>query len=432
MENAIMKKENPILALVMMVKNEKLRIHVSLESVVDFVDKFIILDTGSTDNTKEIISLFCKKHNKTLHMIDAPFVDFSTSRNVLLDYAEDKADYLFLLDCNDELKNGELLRKFVNEYTENCTGFHICQEWFSGQQTDKYFNIRLVKTHPHKWRYKSVVHEYITCPEQFDTINPIVRQVFGFSIFQDRTKDDDKSFKRFTRDKELLYQEYLNDKYNPRTLFYLGQTCMCLRQFPEAFRYYNLRTKQTGFTEEIFHSYLRNGELAFNMKHSWEECFMYYQKAFEYSCTIFKHPRLEPLIKLTEYYIKEKNWQTAFLYARRGCELPDFPHDAVLFVNKHFYDYTRWHLLSIVSKNIGEINLGKICCVKAIEKENKDIDKEILKTYCDQKEYDSIIKQIEDKKNKIIEKEGFVKVGETVSIKNQNMQNKVQENIGDM
>ena len=44
-----------------------------------------------------------------------------------------------------------------------------------------------------------------------ENILGVANRIFGFVLYQDRTLDDDKSFKRFTRDKEMLYAEYLKN-----------------------------------------------------------------------------------------------------------------------------------------------------------------------------------------------------------------------------
>src|SRR6476661_959323 len=85
------------LAAVLMVKDEEARILETLESVIGVVNAIIVLDTGSTDKTKEKIFDFCKEKKVPLYLAEEPFVDFSSSRNTLLDYAEDKADYLLQL-----------------------------------------------------------------------------------------------------------------------------------------------------------------------------------------------------------------------------------------------------------------------------------------------------------------------------------------------
>ena len=56
------KKTDPTIGLIMMCKNEKLRMQVSLDSVTDTVDCMIIYDTGSTDNTIDIVKDHCEKH----------------------------------------------------------------------------------------------------------------------------------------------------------------------------------------------------------------------------------------------------------------------------------------------------------------------------------------------------------------------------------
>ena len=55
-----------LLVLVMMIKNEEARIEVSFDSVKNFTNTFVILDTGSTDKTIGICKEYCKKNNITL------------------------------------------------------------------------------------------------------------------------------------------------------------------------------------------------------------------------------------------------------------------------------------------------------------------------------------------------------------------------------
>ena len=76
-----MSKKNHI-ALLMMLKNEEKRLHVSLESVVGVVDSLIIYDTGSTDRTISILKEFSEKNSIPLRLKEGEFVNFSESRNV--------------------------------------------------------------------------------------------------------------------------------------------------------------------------------------------------------------------------------------------------------------------------------------------------------------------------------------------------------------
>ncbi len=379
----------PLIALTMMVKNETKRIEVSLESVREVADRIIIMDTGSTDDTKTKIISFCKLHSLPLFMIEEPFVDFSTSRNVLLDYADtlpsSENQYLLMLDCNDELRQPGRLRYFIDHYSGPATGFYLTQEWWNGATLDKYLNVRLVKgfnpSHEKgaRWRYKGVVHEYITFPGV--NTDAMVR-IEGVVLYQDRTKDDDKSMKRFKRDKILLYNEHIKYPNEPRTLFYLAQTCGCLNDMQEAFKYYRLRTLEAGFHEERFHSFIRMGELSQKLKYDWEESIVLFLKAYE--CI----PRAEPLIKIAEYY-KDKNWSMAYMYSKQACQLV-YPVNCVLFVNRRDYDYYRYHLHGLVCyyfEGYGGTTKEEIdkegieASMKAVRAEKLELDKDNLKKY---------------------------------------------------
>lgn len=388
MYNVVLEKEyysislednEPNIACLMIVKNEEKRIHISLESVIGTVKCFIIYDTGSTDKTKEIIINFCEKNKINLYMIEGEFVNFSVSRNVLLDYADTKdVHFLLLLDTNDELKGGDILFKLATSemYTNNCA-YYICQYWFSGNH-NKYFNIRFIK--PRKnWRYKGVVHEYISdISEEFGKEKGpnALRLTDNIFLYQDKTMDDDKSSKRFYKDKLLLLSEYKKNPTETRNLFYLAQTCSCLSQKEDAFYYFKLRSKLDGFYEEKFHSFLRCGELSQELKYNWyDSSLAFYMKALEILY------RAEPLIKISQYYNKEKKWLLSYNFIKMACSLP-YPKNAILFVDKMAYDYTRWHIMGIVAYYCGYYLEGKLACLKAIETGlNPTLDKNNLKFY---------------------------------------------------
>src|SRR5579863_233241 len=95
------------LVLAMIVKNESKTILKTLKSCESIINKAYISDTGSTDNTINII----KEYNETINKIEIyekEFVDFSTNRNYLFDIIEKKESkdtFILLLDASDEVKN---------------------------------------------------------------------------------------------------------------------------------------------------------------------------------------------------------------------------------------------------------------------------------------------------------------------------------------
>jgi glycosyltransferase involved in cell wall biosynthesis len=371
------------LALVMMIKNEEKRIEVSYDSVRAYTNTFVILDTGSTDRTIEITKAYCKKHNITLHLKEIPFVNFEKSRNDLLDFADEALKhhyFMLLLDCNDELRNhSELVKVVENHSTQTQTGFHLRQQWWTGGSLDTYFNIRMVISH-FGWRYRGVVHEYIARNPGKDSDVDIIK-CDDVILFQDRTKDDDKTMKRFKRDKLLLHQAYLDNPDDPRTLFYLAQTCNCLNQPQEAYEYNLLRTKYDGFLEEVYHSYHRLGQLAERLGHPWEESLGWFLKAYSHS------KRVEPLINIAEHYMSrnsfgknEADWHLAYTFISQACRL-NFPHMQILFIDKNCYVYRRWHLMGRIGFYVNRFREGKDGCIKALMAQETKVDMDNLMFY---------------------------------------------------
>jgi glycosyltransferase involved in cell wall biosynthesis len=366
-----------IIGCAIMVKNESKRILVTLESVAKHVSCVFVLDTGSTDGTPDIISKFCVENNLEIHIAYSEFVNFEVSRNKLLDFTREfPVDWLLLMDCNDELRgNLSAVFKYI-EPNPNVSGLLLRQEWWSGTSTS-YYNMRFINN-SRKWVYKGVVHEYISQDPKPDE-DIYVRIDTDVHIFQDRTLDDDKSLKRFDRDYALLYQSYLNDPSNERTVFYLAQTCACLGKKQESLQYYTIRSTMGGFGEEVFHSLLNMGKLRLEIIMAGEQpvdesipsCFL---KAFEHS------KRAEPLMFLCQYYRQRGDFMCAYMFIQMACQL-SYPTDCILFVDKRCYDYVRWHEMGIVGYYCNMYESGLNGCLKAISAEDKDIDKNNLQFY---------------------------------------------------
>lgn len=88
------------LSLCMIVKNEEERLARCLSSVQGAVDEIIILDTGSTDGTKDVASRF------TQRVYDYAWDDdFSAARNASFAYAT--RPFILWLDADDVMERSE-------------------------------------------------------------------------------------------------------------------------------------------------------------------------------------------------------------------------------------------------------------------------------------------------------------------------------------
>ena len=350
-------KRTQKVAATMMLKNESKRLMVTLKPLEGIVKGLIIFDTGSTDDTIEILEKWCKEQNIPLHLKRGEFIDFSKSRNELFDYADtvEGYDYLLLLDCNDELQGGEKLLDECERFAKIPEKvFMIRQRWLTGTFVNKYLNSRLVKTH-HGWRYKKRVHEFLAPPEGTENVNrPNVSE--EVVLYQNRNDDDDKTSKRFKRDKEFLLADAIEGK-DPRDMFYLAQTLSCLGEFDESYNWYQKRGEIVeGFWEERFHAYLRSGEIALNRKHDTELAIVNYFKAAMIDF------RAEPLVALGKIYREKQDFVLAYAFLSAACDL-EFPYNNVLFVSEKDYTYERWQQFSIVCFYVSKFKEGR----KALE-----------------------------------------------------------------
>lgn len=356
------------IAAILMVKNEAKRIATTLNSASD-LDGFVIYDTGSTDDTVTLVEKTCARLKKPLDLYHGEFVDFATSRNMLLELAELlDYDYFLMMDSNDELKNSCGLKEALASGLVDAGMIH--QHWTMGPGHDiEYFNIRLIRASC-KFRFKGVVHEYIHIPD-----GHVIEKWPHVTLYQDRVQDNDGKTKgRWTKDVELLLKAYQEDPTDARTQYYLAQTYECLEQVDNALHYYSLRAAHVnGFYEERFISQLK---VAHYEKDSVKQIHFYLD-----ACQMVDD-RAEPYVELAKIFRLKNAFRLAFIFAQEACRM-SYPENAILWVDRKLYDHDRWQELGIVSFYIKEMAIGLDACKKALETGyDKDLNQRNLSFYC--------------------------------------------------
>ena len=86
----------PTICLNMIVKNESKIITRLFDSVLSIIDTYCICDTGSNDNTIDIIKEYFSKHNISGKIVFQEFKNFSQARNYALNncFNEDGYNYI--------------------------------------------------------------------------------------------------------------------------------------------------------------------------------------------------------------------------------------------------------------------------------------------------------------------------------------------------
>lgn len=347
-----------------MVKNEESSIITTIDSI-KHLNEIIIFDTGSTDDTIKVVEKLRLNSELKLIITNAIFVDFSTSRNEMLEFANNNSssDYFLLLDANDELIGD--LSSVLSKESKLCDCYLIKQIWQTNN-LNEYFNLRLIKSKLN-FKYAGEIHEYIIVPPEYTQ-----GKLDVITIYQDRRRGCESSKSRWTNDLKILLNAYKRDPTDTRTVFYLAQTYDCLEIKGKALETYKIRYEMNGFYEEKYYSAVKCGDLY----NSWDD------KLKWYLCAYSLIKRAEPLIKIAEYYNSIKNFNLAHLFVRAACQ-ETWPHDCLLFIDTDVYNYKRWHLLGIISYYVKDYISGKRGCEMAIKAKNLDIDLKNLKFYCE-------------------------------------------------
>lgn len=347
--------QSPLLVVTLMVKNESDVMASTLQPFVDAgINSYFILDTGSTDATIAVTEQFFKDNNIQHGVIEQqPFVDFATSRNVALRRAEynfPNAAFLLMLDAEWHMHNVKGLLQFC---ADHVTEVHECYVLRILNPDLDFYTQRLIRAHCGV-KFVGVVHEV---PERGSSA-----RVPPDIYFELRTTryGREKSKTRWLRDRDLLLKEHERNPNDPRTLFYLAQTCDCLGDLENARIYYTKRIATPGWDEENFVAFHRLGQV-YEKLNDWEKALPYYLKAFA-----IRPKRAESLIKIASYYTKQQQFDLGCLFAQYAAGI-EYPKNDFLFVEKYLYDYVRYDALGICAWHTGKYAEGKKATQQALQ-----------------------------------------------------------------
>lgn len=323
------------ICLNMIVKNESKIITRLFDSLLGLIDFWIISDTGSTDNTKEIISSYFKEKNIPGFICVHAWKNFGHNRTLALKEAQNSNydfDYILLLDADMKLVVGNKFDK--NKLKDDI--YHVKQ----GDNNISYYNVRLLK---------KTLDATCICPthEYYD----IKGKHVGFSLdksllFIDDIGDGGAKSDKYERDVKLLTDGIQEEPNNPRYYFYLAQSYRCMGNKNKAIDYYLLRTQKGGWYEEIWYSYYQIGNIYMEMQ-EFEKGIYYYLMAYSVNKC-----RVENIHKIAEFYRTKTNYVLANHFADMGLFIlkntPAIDKD-ILFKVPPVYDYLMLYEKSIDS-----------------------------------------------------------------------------------
>ena len=213
----------PLLSFVAIVKNEAANIAKTLASVKPWVDRWTVLDTGSTDGTQDIVRSAMAGVPGLL--FQEAFDDFSATRNRALRFDAERSpletsEFTLMLSGDETLVGGEELRAYLEKQRLATTGAY-CVQMESGTRQWPY--PRVLRTSG-GWRYVGVRHERPVGPRG-EVRGPIIPDVKIVHV----ESNTERKIRRI-RDEDLpLFTKQVEDESIPlderaHAIFFLAET----------------------------------------------------------------------------------------------------------------------------------------------------------------------------------------------------------------
>lgn len=280
------------ICLNMIVKNESHVIVKTLNNLCEKIDfsYWVICDTGSTDNTKEVIVDFFKEKNIPGELIEHEWRDFGHNRTLALESAYNKTDLLFIFDADDEIV-GDLVLPHIYEHDGYTFNFG----------NDVVYIRPLLINNRKRWRFVGVLHEYLACSENS---TPHKNIEGNYYIVSGRTGNRSQNPNKYLDDANILkkaHYDILESDYglSCRYAFYCAQSYKDSGYIDESIEWYKKCLDLNMWVQEKYVSAFAIANM-YMSKNDMTNALKYWYKTIEYD-----PERIEGIINAINYLTKE-------------------------------------------------------------------------------------------------------------------------------
>ncbi|RUS43058.1 glycosyltransferase family 2 protein [Cohnella sp. AR92] len=204
----------------MIVKDEIRCVERCISSVISAVDEFVIVDTGSTDGTLQVIERM-QEQNEKIKLYRFEWInDFSAARNYSLSKVTN--GWVFVVDADDVLPEDQSYKvreitSILDKEGKQTALYVVMDNVINGHIVSSYDNTCL-RIFPSHLRYRDQIHERVELPKDF----PVAR--YDLHILHDGYDPNltDRK-KKIIRNLQLLQLSLKSDQKNARLWLQLGR-----------------------------------------------------------------------------------------------------------------------------------------------------------------------------------------------------------------
>jgi len=338
------------LCLCMIVKNESAIIEDTLKHLCERISfaYWVISDTGSTDNTIELIRSFFQAQNIPGELVKHEWKDFAYNRTKALECAFMKTDYLMVFDADDIIVGTLQLPPLKAD------------QYFARFGDVESYHRPLILNNRTPWIYKGVLHEYIYSPE----VRTTALLEGPYYIHSGRTGARNQNPNKYADDAKLLekaFHEETDEQLKTRYAFYCAQSHFDAKQ-SESILWYTRCLTLNGWSQERYYASLQLGNL-----------YAYNQPAlamkYWYHASKYDPERIEGYVKMASHAQKNGNHGLVnrIYHLCKGYKLP---HNK-LFLQTLLYDSEIEYLNSTSAYYAKDSPSGYECCKTMIQRKKR-------------------------------------------------------------
>lgn len=324
--------------LTLIAKNEEKHIKQCFESIYDFVDKIVLIDTGSTDKTIELAKSYdkCEVHN--FKWCD----DFSKARNYALSFVN--TTHWMWLDLDDIIKPEDL--KILMELKRNLDKIEVVEmtynygftkgDYMNGNPTLSFKRNRIFKTSL-RLRWEDPIHEYV------DTLG---KRSFGIDVAVTHTRTHSNGARNLDIFRSMIKQ---GKKMSPRNKYYYAKELYYNGLYDEALpELLGVIERKENWFEEVLQAAIAVCEIYKSRKD-----YTNLRKTCYDTFSLVGIPRAEFTYRIADSFFIQGDIKTATFWYEVAANT-EIPKDAG-YVNEEYYNFLPHLQLSVCYFELGDV-----------------------------------------------------------------------------